>query len=128
MLSGPARVIQALNHKTAGSNPPPAPAGEEIDHPQFCLSQDLIGFLKDWIGILKDLIGFLKDLIGPMDLWAHGSMGPSPCTPKAAGTRVPGGPWVHGPYQILKETYQILKDTYQILKDTYQILSERIKS
>ena len=24
-------------------------------------------------------------------------------------------PWVHGPYQILKETYQILKETYQIL-------------
>ena len=32
-------------------------------------------------------------------------------------------PWVHGPYQILKETYQILKETYPILKETYQILS-----
>ena len=34
-------------------------------------------------------------------------------------------PWVHGPYQILKETYQILKETYQIFKETYQILKER---
>ena len=40
----------------------------------------------------------------------------------------PMGPWVHGPYQILKETYQILKETYRILKETYQILTERIKS
>ena len=50
------------------------------------------------------------------------------------GTRVPAafgphglgpmGPWVHGPYQILKETYQILKETYQILKETYPILKE----
>ena len=33
-------------------------------------------------------------------------------------------PWVHGPYQILKETYQILKETYPILKETYPILKE----
>jgi len=33
------------------------------------------------------------------------------------------GPWVQGPYQILKETYQILKETYPILKATYQILN-----
>ena len=42
-----------------------------------------------------------------MDPWAHGSMGPSPWGPKAAGT--------HGPYQILEETYPILKETYQVL-------------
>ena len=55
------------------------------------------------------------------------------------GTRVPAAfgphglllgpmgwaPWVHGPYQILKETYQILKETYPILKETYQILGEK---
>jgi len=35
------------------------------------------------------------------------------------------GPWVHGPYQILKETYQILKETYPILKETYQILGSK---
>ena len=35
-------------------------------------------------------------------------------------------PWVHGPYQILKETYQILKETYPILKETYQILGRKI--
>ena len=35
-------------------------------------------------------------------------------------------PWVHGPYQILKETYQILKETYPILKETYQILGRQI--
>ena len=33
-------------------------------------------------------------------------------------------PWVHGPYQILKETYQILKETYPILEETYPILKE----
>ena len=33
-------------------------------------------------------------------------------------------PWVHWPYQILKETYQILKETYPILKETHQILKE----
>ena len=33
-------------------------------------------------------------------------------------------PWVHGPYQILKETYQILKESYPILKETHQILKE----
>ena len=68
-------------------------------------------------------------------------MGPSPWGPKGAhgaqklqgpGSRAgtaafgphglgPMGPWVHGPYQILKETYQILKETYQILKESYQI-------
>ena len=36
----------------------------------------------------------------------------------------PMGPWVHGPYQILKETHQILKETYPILKETYPILKE----
>ena len=75
-------------------------------------------------------------------------MGPSPWGPKGAhgaqklqgpGSRAgtaafgPHGllsgpmgwaPWVHGPYQILKETYQILKATYPILKETYQILKE----
>ena len=35
-------------------------------------------------------------------------------------------PWVHGPYQILKETYQILKETCPILKETYQILGQKI--
>ena len=34
--------------------------------------------------------------------------------------------WVHGSYQILKETYQILKETYPILKETYQILGRKI--
>ena len=33
-------------------------------------------------------------------------------------------PWVHGPYQILKETYQFLKETYPILRETYPILKE----
>ena len=41
-----------------------------------------------------------------------------------AGPHGPTGPWVHGPYQILKETYQILKETYPILEETYQILKE----
>ena len=33
------------------------------------------------------------------------------------------GAWVHGPYQILKESYQILKETYPFIKETYQILN-----
>ena len=91
------------------------------------------------IGFLKDLIGFLKDLIGPMGPWVPAGTwvpgpgcGPGPVLVPAAWPRDPGpgsrpgpmGPWVHGPYQILKETYQILKETYQILKETYQILKE----
>ena len=40
-----------------------------------------------------------------------------PMGPKSCGL----GPWIHGPYQILKETYQIFKETYQFL-------TERIKS
>ena len=98
--------------------------------------KDLIGFLKDWIGFLKDLIGFLRDLIGPMDLWgpkgAHGTQKlrsrPGTRVPAAFGPHGlgPMGPWVHGPYQILKETYQILKETYPILKETYQILGRKI--
>ena len=59
------------------------------------------------------------------------SCGPGPVLVPAAWPRDPGpgsrpgpmGPWVHGPYQILKETYQILKETYPILKETYQILN-----
>ena len=47
-------------------------------------------------------------LLGPMgSFWA-------PWAPHGLG---PMGPWVHGPYQILKKTYQILKETYQILRD-----------
>ena len=81
-----------------------------------------------------------------MGPWVHGSMGPwgpahgaqkEPMGPKSCRDPGPGpgpqllgpmgsfwAPWVHGPYQILKETYQILKETYPILKETYPILKE----
>ena len=68
-----------------------------------------------------------------MGPWVHGAqpMGPKSCGlgPGPGSLQLLGpmgsfwAPWVHGPYQILKETYQILKETYPILKETYQILS-----
>jgi len=53
-----------------------------------------------------------------------GPWGPAHGAQKLQGRGSPMGPWVHGPYQILKETYQVLKETYPILKETYPILKE----
>ena len=58
----------------------------------------------------------------PMGLESCRDPGPGP-GPQLLGP-MGWAPWVHGPYQILKETYQILKETYQILKETYPILKE----